>query len=1083
MERVRVLLLEDHEGEAILNQRLLQRSYTTEFAFTSIRTLAEALDVLREQEFDVALLDLNLPDSNGLATYVSLQSAAPRLPVVIISAIADERIALETIRHGAQDYLVKGNITSETLMRVVGYAIARKQAEQGTSGIVPQPLQEGLPLCGAFLLDGEGNIIKASTQTAVLFGETNVFGILNRPLPDCFVEEDRPRLRDVFARVRQAPDAEGCVVRSGGERGRQLLVILEGVTSRDGSTGFRGSLTTAPAAMVEEGGEEFAQRYSMLLEHSQDGVFVFTGRHIVFANEALARMLGMTVGELLEKDIRDLIAPEDSERVLGNYRRRIEGEETENEYEFQLMHHSGRRVYARVRVGRIPYGDGFAVLGTLKNVTEEHRGAYLARLQHRLAIDLAQAHRQEVIIEHVLQGVLRIEHIDVAAVYVRDGDSGELTSVLWRGLRGPFPVASPQPDFDAFHAMVLRQAAPLYFDSASLRKEHVTALLSPEGIRSLGIIPVAHGGMMQAVLHVASLTAEDFDERIRQTLESIASFLGGVIARVMAEQARDESERMYRAVVEKSHDAIFIYRDDVIVFANEKCLDLTGYSREELLESHPWTLIHPEDRSRIQSIAAQRISNGDAPVIYEGRILTRDGTIRIGEFAATLIRYEGYVAALVSVRDITSRKAQEEELRRADALIRAAGFAATRFLRASRWEESLQAVLERFGKAANVCRVLIFKRSGDGGERLQRHAVWVRPESQDSMLGHDIDEPSLYNPALQRWVAELSAGRSVSGIIDDFPDEEQLYLARQNVRSVAALPIFSGDYWWGFVRFDECRLRRSWLSAEIDAMGVGSETLGAAIQREQAEYELIRSREQAVRADAIKNAFIANISHEVRTPVNIMLGYLALIGELTGGSADDEMNEFTQAIDDAAQRLIRTVDSIMNISRFQARDIAVNKRPLRLDKLLEYCCASFRDQIEEKGLSLAFRNECGAVEISGDQHFLTEAFNHLLDNAMKFTSTGGVIVTLSATTGKECVVGIEDTGIGMSPDFLEKIFDPYLQEDIGYNRGYEGMGLGMTLVKLYLEAHDAGIRIDSRKNEGTKISIAFSWADGEKMEK
>jgi PAS domain S-box-containing protein len=589
------------------------------------------------------------------------------------------------------------------------------------------------------------------------------------------------------------------------------------------------------------------------------------------------------------------------------------------------------------------------------------------------------------------------------------------------------------------------------------------------------LIPVSHGGARIAALDVASLTVERFDETIQRALESIASFLGGVLARVIAEEARKESELLYRAVVEKSHDAIFIYRDEKLIFANERTLALTGYGKEELTTLNPWTLVHPDDRERLRTIAAQRISGSDVPAVYEGRILARDGTIRTGEFAATLIRYEGDSAALVTVRDVSSRKSQEEDLQRSDILIRAAGFAAARFLRSDDWRDCIMEVIERLGMAANVCRVVIFENIPDerGARIMRQRAVWVRPEMRDSMIDRVPDGFSYEDEPFRRWAAEMSAGNPVSGIIDNLPDEEQVFLARQNVRSLAMLPVFCGEEWWGTVRFDECRLRRTWLRSEIEAMTVSAETLGAAIRRKRVEEQLITSREHAVQADAIKKAFIANISHEVRTPVNIILGYLALIAELTAKDDDDELHEFVRAVNDASMRLIRTVDSVLNISRFQSRDIAMNSTTLRLDKLLANCSEKFRQRAENKGLEFSYENTCGSCEISGDRYFLTDAFEHLLDNAVKFTPRGSVSLRLSTGIERQALVSVVDSGVGISEAFIEKVFDPYLQEDMGYNRMYEGVGLGLTLVKLYLDAHGASIGITSRKGEGTRIDVTF----------
>ncbi len=1078
MDTVRVLLLEDHEGEARLNQRLLERSYTTEFRFESSRTLQEALPILERSTFDIALLDLNLPDSRGIDTFLALQTAAPELPIVIVSAVADDRIAQTAIRHGAQDYLVKGNITSETLTRVVRYAIARKEAGGIAGRIVLKPDTMSLPLCASFVLDEQGNVILAAAQLATLFHQSDPITLLNKPLHSFIDSKDEPLFTDALRRVLRAAVGETLIVhaRSLEQPAPRLQLTLACTDLGQNRQQVQGTAVPVPDGQDDHNeGALLEMRYRTLVENIQDGVFVVFDEKIIFANRALAEMLGYELDELRGTDFVNLIAPEDQHTMFEKYRRRVSGEEVEAQYECMAMHRNGSRVRTQFSVGRIPVQDGFGAMGTVKNLTEQYRASYLMRLQHRLAIDLAHAHHREEIYEHVLQVVLRIDSIDLATIYVLNPDTGQFQQAAWRGLCGPFPVETSQTAFEQAHTRLINEAAAMYLDASSLAQDRFGAMLSPEGIRSFGLIPVSHGGARIAALDVASLTAERFDETIQRALESIASFLGGVLARVIAEDAQKESEMLYRAVVEKSHDAIFIYRDEQLVFANEKTLALTGYSKEELATLNPWTLVHPDDRARLQSIASQRISGSTVPAVYEGRILTRDGTIRTGEFAATLLRYEGESAALVTVRDVTSRKSQEEDLKRSDVLIRAAGFAAARFLRTDDWRDCIMEVLERFGTAANVCRVVIFENIPDErGDRIMRQrAVWVRPEMRDSMIDRVPDGFSYEDEPFRRWAEEMSAGNPISGIIDNLPTEEQVFLARQNVRSLAMLPVFCGDQWWGTVRFDECRLRRTWLRSEIEAMAVSAETLGAAIRRKHVEEQLIASREHAVQADAIKKAFIANISHEVRTPVNIILGYLALIAELTAHDVDEELHEFVRAINDASMRLIRTVDSVLNISRFQSRDIAINSMALRLDKLLLDCCEKFRRPAEEKGLAFSYENACGSCEIMGDRYFLTEAFEHLLDNAVKFTSSGSVSLRLSTGSEQQAIVSVIDTGIGISEAFLEKVFDPYLQEDMGYNRMYEGVGLGLTLVKLFLEAHGAAIDVSSRKGDGTRIDVTF----------
>lgn len=1081
MESVSVLLLEDHEGEARLNQRLLERSYTTEFRFATAGTLEEAMRLLDTGPFDVILLDLNLPDSKGLDTLLHILRVAPGIPVVIVSASADDRLAQEAIRRGAQDYLVKGGITSEILNRVVRYAIARNVSTAHSAAAPAREDDDQLLPHAAFTVDVDGRITAASSQLVTLLGATSASALHRQPLLASFAATDHARIAEAMDRVRRGLGAEYLIAHT--ERSlaaaTRLLITLDRVMDDGPTPMLQGTVVPAPTGINNrDEGTQLAMHYRTLVEHSQDGIFILTDDKILFASGSLASMLGREVEEIEGREAGMLIAPEDIGRFLDHSANHLRGEEVESVYEIGLMHRDGYRLHAQLNVGRITLGERVGIMGTVKNISETRRVAYLMRLQHRIAVNLAAAQGRTEVYEQVLHGVLRIENVDMVALYVREHDSNGFTRVLWRGMTGPFPAPDDDPAFRQAHDRLIREGAPRFLRAAEIPADRLGAMLLPTGVRGYGLIPISHAGRGIAAIDVATVTIDGFDESVQHTLESIASFLGGVLARIEAEERRKESEILYRAVVEKSHDAMFIYREDRILFVNEKSAALTGYTRDELLARDPWSLVHPEDRTHLRSMVAHRGAGTESPTVYEGRVLTRDGTIRIGEFAATLIRYGGEPAALITVRDVTARNAQEEELRRSDALIRAAGLAAARFLRSSRWRDCIMEVLERFGGAANVCRVVIFEceHEGNATGRMRQRAVWIRPEMRDIMIDRVPDGQSFDDPPFSRWAAELGEGRAIASVIDELPNEEQIVLARQNVRSVAMLPVFNGEKWWGMIRFDECRLRRTWLHSEIEAMAVTAETLGAAIRREAAEGELIASREQAVQAEAIKNAFIANISHEVRTPVNIILGYLALVEELASSEEGTELQEFMGAINAASRRLIRTVDAILNISRFKSRDMVPQLVPIRIDKYLAALGEKYEAAVAAKGVSYHFENTCGAAEIRGDDYFLRQAFEHLLDNAVKFTPAGSVTVSLRDDAEDGYLVTIEDTGIGISEEFLEKIFDPYLQEDMGYNRRYEGVGLGLTLVKLYLEAQGATIAVHSVKGSGTRCEVRFARA-------
>ena len=564
MDTIQVLLLEDHEGEARLNQRLLERSYTTEFRFTSLRTLEETLAAVATQQYDVALLDLNVPDSKGMDTFLALHAATPDLPVVIISAVADEQLAQTAIRNGAQDYLVKGGITSEDLRRVVRYAIARKASERGAGQVRIERQDASLPGCASFRLTTEGTFAVVSSGLASLLGASDPHTLPGKPLSGFFPPREEARIEDAVRGVLRhgVPDLLLRALSEDEDAPERLLLTLTpvsddaaDVTAAGGGdkrsfVAVEGTAARAPFGLTPaREAAEANRRYRMLVEHSQDGVFVLSEGKIMYANHAFASMLGYEPATLAGMPMERLIAPEDHARVFENYRRRVAGEDVEDSYEVSALRADGSRVRVQISVGRLEHDGGIEIMGTIKDVTDVRRAAYLQQLQSRLTVLLSQARGDAALFEQLLQGLLRIDSIDLVAVHVIDDDGRAYRPAGWKGLEGPFPAAEEQAAFASLHDRLVREAAPRYFTEQELRTHPLAGLLSPRGIRCFGVIPVVHGESLLAAIDVASLTQHRFDESVSKAVESIASFFGGVLARVLAEDARMQSEELYRARV------------------------------------------------------------------------------------------------------------------------------------------------------------------------------------------------------------------------------------------------------------------------------------------------------------------------------------------------------------------------------------------------------------------------------------------------------------------------------------------------------------------------------------------------------
>jgi PAS domain S-box-containing protein len=258
-------------------------------------------------------------------------------------------------------------------------------------------------------------------------------------------------------------------------------------------------------------------------------------------------------------------------------------------------------------------------------------------------------------------------------------------------------------------------------------------------------------------------------------------------------------------------------------------------------------------------------------------------------------------------------------------------------------------------------------------------------------------------------------------------------------------------------------------SKRLGLIGVASDITG----RKHAEKELINAKEQAESASKLKDAFIANISHEIRTPLTGILGMTGLIKEIYQGKIDKEDEDLFEGIDYSNNRIIRTVDMILNYSRLYVGEFSIKPDKINISLICTNLVKEFNKTAKYRSLDLSFQNNCGDTAIFADEFSISMAISNLIDNAIKFTNNGFVKLILNKGIGDEIILEVKDSGIGIDKDYLNYIFEPYRQEQMEYGRAYEGIGLGLAIVKKVLDLNKCTINVESKKGEGTTFSINF----------
>ncbi|MDP9298841.1 MAG: PAS domain-containing protein, partial [Actinomycetota bacterium] len=314
-----------------------------------------------------------------------------------------------------------------------------------------------------------------------------------------------------------------------------------------------------------------------------------------------------------------------------------------------------------------------------------------------------------------------------------------------------------------------------------------------------------------------------------------------VTERKAAEERLRQAEERYRTLVERLPVAVYMDAPDDLstpVYISPQYEQITGYTAEERMNDPGlWVrMLHPEDRDRVLAESLRTNEVGD-PFDVEYRLISAGGrVVWVHDHAYLVAGPDGRPVWQGMLTDVTEQTLAQEALGRRDRILEAAGYAAERFLKARSWTEGIDDVLRRLGEAGEASRAFVYENStGATGEILatRRHG-WVDP---DVLLLPRVDFENGFPyraGGFGRWEDLLAAGGVVHGPVRDYPDSERPVLESSSILSCIAVPVFVGDEWWGYVGFDHCREEREWQQAEIDALRVAANTLGAAVGRERA---------------------------------------------------------------------------------------------------------------------------------------------------------------------------------------------------------------------------------------------------------
>ncbi len=570
-------------------------------------------------------------------------------------------------------------------------------------------------------------------------------------------------------------------------------------------------------------------------------------------------------------------------------------------------------------------------------------------------------------------------------------------------------------------------------DSRFTRQE----LAAPAGLRGALAFPIQSGRKVLGVLELFSRKPASAEDELLHTLASVGNQIGQFIERKRNEEALRESETRKAAILQTALDCIVsMDHEGRIVEFNPAAERAFGYSREQVLNGPMVDLLVPPALRPMHTAGMARYAASGTGPVMDSRVeslgMRSDGSEFPVELSVTRIPVDGPPLFTAYIRDISERRAIEDD--RAATLSR------------------VHAAQEAYQTLAEAMPQQVWTAKADGLlDYVNVQTSNYFGMTSDQLVGAgwtSVIHPDDLPAAIERWTHSLQTG--------------DLYEVEFRLRRG-----FDTSYRWHLARAISMREPNGrivkWLGTNTDIQ-----------DRKQNEEELRQAKTAADVANRAKSEFLANMSHELRTPLNAIIGYSEMLQEEVGDLALPSMRTDLDKIHSAGRHLLSLINDVLDLSKIEAGRMELYVEVFEVQSLITEVANTMRPLAEKSGNQYTVEFGTALGEMAADLTKTRQSLFNLISNALKFTKDGQVTLKVtreSAEDGDWIHFRVTDTGIGIAPDNMRRLFEPFSQAESSTSRPFGGTGLGLAITRHFCQMMGGDIFVESEPGKGSSFTV------------